>query len=50
MKRLEDRLEKLYLDKLDETITEDEYKRLSNKFRSELRYQVSAGAITTGKR
>ncbi|NVN92326.1 MAG: recombinase zinc beta ribbon domain-containing protein [Desulfuromonadales bacterium] len=32
----EDRLEKMYLDKLDGTISEDEYKRLSNKFREEL--------------
>jgi len=34
--RLEDRLERMYLDKLDGAISEDEYKRLSNKFRSEL--------------
>lgn len=35
-KRLEDRLEKMYLDKLDGVLGDDEYKRLSNKFRSEL--------------
>jgi hypothetical protein len=34
--RLEERLEKMYLDKLDGIISEDEYRRLSNKFRSEL--------------
>ena len=35
-KRLEDRLERMYLDKLDGVLGDDEYKRLSNKFRSEL--------------
>ena len=35
-KRLEDRLEKMYLDMLDGILGEDEYKRLSNKFRSEV--------------
>lgn len=34
-KRLEDRLEKMYMDRLDGVIEDDEYKRLSNKFRSE---------------
>ncbi|MDA8415659.1 MAG: hypothetical protein M0Z78_01105 [Betaproteobacteria bacterium] len=34
--RLEDRLEKMFMDMLDETISEDEYKRLSSKFRGEL--------------
>lgn len=34
--RLEGRLEKMYLDKLDEVISEEEFTRLSKKFRSEL--------------
>ena len=33
---LESRLEKMYLDKLDGDLTDDEYRRLANKFRSEL--------------
>lgn len=34
--RLEDRLEKMYMDKLDGVISEEEYTRLSKKFRSDL--------------
>ena len=34
--RLEGRLEKMYLDKLDEVISEEEFSRLSKKFRSDL--------------
>ena len=34
--RLEDRLEKMYLDKLDGIISNEEYTRLSKKFRSDL--------------
>ncbi len=34
--RLEGRLEKMYLDKLDGVLDEEEYRRLSNKFRSDL--------------
>ncbi len=34
--RLEGRLEKMYLDKLDEVISEEEFTQLSKKFRSEL--------------
>ncbi len=34
--RLESRLERMYLDKLDGTLDEDEYRRLSNKFRSDV--------------
>ena len=34
--RLEDRLDTMYGDKLDNVITEDDYKRRSNKFRGEL--------------
>ena len=34
--RLEGRLEKMYMDKLDEVISEEEFTRLSKKFRSEL--------------
>jgi len=34
--RLEGRLEKMYLDKLDEVISEEEFARLSKKFRSGL--------------
>ena len=34
--RLEARLDKLYLDRLDGVLDEDEYKRLSNKFRNDL--------------
>jgi site-specific DNA recombinase len=33
---LESRLDKMYLDKLDGDLTDDEYRRLANKFRSEL--------------
>lgn len=33
---LEDRLDSMYGDKLDKLITEEEYKRLSNKYRGEL--------------
>lgn len=33
--RLEDRLEKMYLDELDGVLSEEEYARLSKKFRSE---------------
>ena len=34
--RLEDRLEKMYMDKLNGVINEGEYVRLSKKFRSDL--------------
>ena len=34
--RLEERLEKMYMDKLDQVISEEEFTRLSKKFRSEL--------------
>ena len=34
--RLESRLEKMYLDKLDGNLNEEEYRRFSSKFRSEL--------------
>jgi hypothetical protein len=34
--RFESRLERMYLDKLDGNLAEDEYIRMSNKFRSEL--------------
>jgi hypothetical protein len=34
--RLEDRLEKMYVDKLDGVISDEEFTRLSKKFRSDL--------------
>jgi DNA invertase Pin-like site-specific DNA recombinase len=57
--RLEDRLEKMYLDKLDGVISEEEFSRLSKKFRSDLtdlKFKMEklsgekAGSIDSSKR
>ena len=57
--RLEDRLEKMYMDKLDGVISEEEYTRLSKKVKSDLtdlKFKVeqlegkNEGCVDSGKR